>query len=364
MNIRNMIFKNLKNLVVNNTVVFVIIMLALVVSTVTVTYIVVKTDSNSDYVDNSQMDLDSIRLKSDEDIAVSDDIFKRISEHCKNDDRVLSCECNFNSEDGEMITCFVYNEQKLLHEQLDKMAFASGRALTDDEISGGKNVYVSVGLSYTAGEIDLDGVTYECVGRSSRNGETNGYIPQLSALNNKLVPVSYNILYDHDLSISEFGEIMGELEKEFPEFKVENQADFQNENYSRRLNKDNIFLLLVAFIAVIACAYIYTYILQKRLGEICIFKICGASRQQLVGMFTIEMCCILLLQYVLSFAVVKFILIPFIREYDFAFVYFFSAKHLIISYSLFTFITLIVFFPLLLRYCGKYAMTLKQERKG
>ena len=41
-----------------------------------------------------------------------------------------------------------------------------------------------------------------------------------------------------------------------------------------------------------------------------------------MGMFTLEMCCILLLQYVLSFAVVKFILIPFIREYDFAFVYF------------------------------------------
>ena len=364
MNIRDMIFKNLKNLVVNNKVVFIIMTLALVVSTVTVTYIVVKTDSNSDYVDNSQMALDSIRLKSDEGIAITDDIAKRLSEHCEKDDMILECTCNFYSEDEAMLTCFVYNEEQLLHEQLDKMAFASGRALTDDEISGGENVYVSVGLSYTAGEINLDGVTYECVGRSSRNGETNGYIPKLSALKNKLVPVSYNILYDHDLSISEFGKIMGDLEKEFPEFKVENQADFQNENYSRRLNKDNVYLLLVAFIAIIACAYIYTYILQQRLGEICIFKICGASRRQLAGMFTVEMCCILLLQYVLSFSVVKFILIPFIREYDFAFVYFFSAKHLIISYSLFTFITLIVFLPLLLRYCGKNAMALKQERKG
>lgn len=364
MSIRDMIFKNLKNLVVNNKIVFIIMTLALVVSTVTVTYIVVKTDSNSDYLDNNKMDLNAVRLKSDENIAVSDDVFKRISEHCDKDDMILSCECNFNSEDGEMVTCFVYNEQEQLHEQLEKMTIVNGRALTDDEISGGENVYVSVGLSYTAGEIILDGVTYKCVGRSSRNGETNGYIPQLSALKNKLVPVSYNILYDHDLSISEFGEIMGELEKEFPEFKVENQADFQNENYPRRLNSDNIYLLLVALIAVIACAYIYTYILQHRLGEICIFKICGASRRQLVGFFTIEMCCILLLQYIISYAVFRLMLIPFVREYDFAFVYAFSVKHLLISYLIFTVVSLIVFFPSLFRYCGKNAIALRQERKG
>ena len=66
MNTLSIVIKNLKNFIIKHTVVFIIMFIALIISTITILYVVVKLDCLSDKFSAGDLSLNKIDLKNNE----------------------------------------------------------------------------------------------------------------------------------------------------------------------------------------------------------------------------------------------------------------------------------------------------------
>lgn len=363
MNTLSIVIKNLKNFISKHTVVFIIMFTALTVSTITILYVTVKLDTLSDGLSAGDLDLNQIKLTNTESMLAIDDISDRLQSYYENNSSVLCVQGCIDTPDG-YLTCFITDEKENLTDFAQKYEPISGSFFTNEDIENGSNVMVSVGIGAELKSIKLDEAEIQIIGNYAPDRISNGYIPKNTLINNYIIPDEYKIIYNEELSVSQAKEDKEQLEKLFPELKIETRMDYVLEEAPLMLDFENICLILMAVVAIISCAYLYAYVIQMRTNEIYIFKLCGASAISLMGIFLCELMLLLMLQFAIAFVVFRLCLMRLLEQYDFAFTYGYSWTHILIAFAIIIGLSLIIFLPVLTYYCRKTAVEIRQRQKG
>ncbi|WP_124098235.1 FtsX-like permease family protein [Ruminococcus sp. Marseille-P6503] len=363
MNTLSIVAKNLKNFISKHTLVFIIMLAALTVSTITILYVTVKLDTLSDGLSAGDLELDQIRLKNTESLLAIDDISDRLQSYYENNSSVLCVQGCIDTSDA-YVTCFITDEKKNLADFSEKYKPISGSFFSDEDIENGNNVMVSVGIGTELKSVSLGDEEIKITGSYAPDGISNGYIPKNTVVNNGIIPDEYKIIYSDELSVRQAKEYKGQLEELFPEFEIETRMDYVLKEAPLMLDFENVCLILMAVVAVISCAYLYAYVIQMRINEIYIFKLCGASAARLARIFLCELLLLLMLQFFTAFIIFRLCLINILKKYDFAFTYGYSWIHTVITFGIIIALSLMVFAPVLIYYCRKNAVEIRQQQKG
>lgn len=362
MNILQIAFKNLKSFILNYTLIFVILLLSLTVSSITLIYVGVKIDYHTDVISDGDLFLDRIYLRNDQSNLSINDVAQRLNDYSKNNKSVKYAygSCEGSDYMGVIIT----DEDKNFNDFNKSTKPMKGRFFKDNEILNGDNVCVTVGLGTEIDTVKIGENNFKVIGSYTSNGISNGYIPLNSAIKNNLIPSSYLVLYKNELSVAELKDYSKELSQLFPELKVETLMDYYSENAPVEISFENICMIAMTFVSILSCAYMYIYIIQKRVKQMYIFKICGSTSKKLTSIFICELLIILVIQLILSLIGFKMLLMPALNKYDTAFTYGFSLKYVLFAFVITVFVALIIFGILLSHYCRKNAIELKSSRKG
>lgn len=363
MNTLSIVIKNFKNFISKHTTVFIIMLAALTVSTITILYVAVKLDTLSDGLSAGDLDLNQIKLKNTESLLAIDDISDRLQSYYENNGSVLCVHGCIDTPDA-YVTCFITDEKENLEDFADRYKPISGKFFSDEDLENGNNVMVSVGIGAELESIKLGDAEIQIIGNYAPDGISNGYIPKNTLINNYIIPDEYKIVYNEELSARQAKEYKGQLEELFPEFEIETRMDYVLNEAPLMLDFENICLMLMAVVAVISCAYLYAYVIQMRINQIYIFKLCGASAIKLVRIFLCELLLLLTIQFFLAFIIFKLCLVQVLEKYDFAFTYGYSWTHIVIAFAIIIALSLIVFLPVLIYYCRKNAVEIRQRQKG
>lgn len=363
MNTLSIVIKNLKNFIIKHTVVFIIMFIALIISTITILYVVVKLDCLSDKFSAGDLSLNKIDLKNNECQLAIDDISDRFQSYYENNSSV-NYVCGYLDSDEGYMGFFITDEKENLKKFSEQYKPMKGRFFSDDEIENGDEVMIIVGIGTELKSMTYDNTNFKVIGSYAPNNMANGYLTQKSLIKNNIIPTTYSIVFDKELSVQEIKEYKKELEELFPEFKIETTMDYISENAPVMLDFENICLLLMVIAAIISCAYLYSFILQMRVNKIYIFKLCGASPGNLMKIFFSEMIALLIMQFGVAFIIFRVILINVLKKYDVAFYYGYSRIHVIIAFLIIFVLCLLIFIPVLFYYCKKNAIQIKQKMKG
>lgn len=359
MNILSIVSKNIKNFITKNAVVFGIMFTALVVSTVTILYVIVKLDTLSDKASAGNMTLDQISLNNKSQMSI-DDISDRLQSYYEDNNSVTDI-CGLIEGDKCYVSCFITDEKKNLENFSQQSKPLDGKFFSDKDIEDGNDVMITVGMGVGLKSNKIGDTEIKVIGNFGTNHRANGYIPQKTVIKNNIIPESYKITYDHDLTTKQTKDYKAELEELFPEMKVETEMDQMLENGPLLLEFDNICLIVMAIVAVISCAYLYSYIIHMRTKEIYVFKICGSSPWRLVSIFLCELSFILIAQFIVAYLIFRLVIMQILKNYDFAFTYGYSWVHTALTFVIITVLSLVVFLPVLLYYCKKNAIEIKQK---
>lgn len=352
MNTLSIVIKNLKNFIIKHTVVFIIMFIALIISTITILYVVVKLDCLSDKFSAGDLSLNKIDLKNNECQLAIDDISDRFQSYYENNSSV-NYVCGYLDSDEGYMGFFITDEKENLKKFSEQYKPMKGRFFSDDEIENGDEVMIIVGIGTELKSMTYDNTNFKVIGSYAPNNMANGYLTQKSLIKNNIIPTTYSIVFDKELSV-----------QEIKEFKIETTMDYISENAPVMLDFENICLLLMVIAAIISCAYLYSFILQMRVNKIYIFKLCGASPGNLMKIFVSEMIALLIMQFGVAFIIFRVILINVLKKYDVAFYYGYSRIHVIIAFLIIFVLCLLIFIPVLFYYCKKNAIQIKQKMKG
>lgn len=144
---------------------------------------------------------------------------------------------------------------------------------------------------------------------------------------------------------SQYNEIKEALEKNFPNVVEVQDLDIPEiENYYF-YNTIIMISVLIAVLAAINFAFLYKYILSKRIKALAVLRICGCTKQQALGMFIGE--CMIIVVPVLALTTLAYdkLLLPKLGQYFEYIKSVYSPKlYLLISaiYIIITFIVLLV----------------------
>lgn len=361
--ILNLSFKNLIIFMKRYTVLFIITMISLVLSTLTMMYVVVKLDCLSDNLSRGDLSMNCIKLNNSEAMLPIQDISDRLISYKKGSEQVDSVLGMIRSENISA-ACIIDDEANHLKKYAEQNLLLSGRAFNDDELVNGSNVMITVGSRAEVDyQIDLNGCQYTVVGSMSGNKLTNAYVPIRSCISNNIVPFEYKIVYTEDMSVDTIKENIAELKKLFPEMKVETVMDYYREKGILSFDFENTFLIIMAIVSLTSCAFLYSYIIDKRVKDIYIYKICGAAKSKLLCIALAELVCILIMQLIPALLLFLFVLIPVQKKYDVVFYYGYSYYHILTAVAIVIVCALIIYLPVLINTFRKSAVELKQSRK-
>lgn len=211
--------------------------------------------------------------------------------------------------------------------------------------------------------IRINDTEYNVIGELSKNGITNAYIPMNSAIHSELIPSGYKIIYKKALTPDEMKANARSLKKTFSKMKVTDAISVYQQNGSLYLSSENLILILMAAVSVISCAYIYSYIISKRVNDIYAFKICGARTTTLVAISIAELMMIFIIQFIMAILVFLTVMFPLIKRNDVIFSYGFSVAHIAVSAAIILIQIILTFLPYLIFTYRKSVIELKQKRK-
>lgn len=356
-------YKNLKNFAFKHTLIFLITMISLLLSAVTAVYVTVKLDSLSDYADNTDLELDYIRLENTDSRIPLDQMLDRAAEHCSTN-KDIACFVAVFETDGLDATCVMAGEKDYYDNYKQMNLLNRGRFFEDNELENGDDVVLAVMINEAdnrATQTIIEGHEYTTVGYLRTDGRTNKYIPLKSALKYNFIPVKYEIYYTEKFDLSGMLRALDDTKKSFPEFKVTNTIE-DIDNAGFRFDLKNSMLILMAIVSLVSCAYMYSYILSMRIRQIYIFKICGASPKQLVGISLAEMFFIMLIQFIPAALISRFVIFELLKDNDYMFCYVFSFGHILFACGIICLCALLIYLPMLFKTFCKTAVQLRQER--
>lgn len=363
MNVIIISLKNLRQLISKHLIVLVIMIIALSVSTVTFLYVTVKLDSYSDNISENDLNLSQIYLDDTKKSLDVDEVKAKLSDYCKNNDKVDYAYAFVESDEINSI-CVLYNEKSVLNNFSKNNKAIEGRFFTEEEIENGENVIISVGMGTDKKSVIIDDIEYDVIGCYGKNGITNGYIPLNTVLNNGIYPLRYVIQYKDKLSISQIKLNKTELQNILPQVKIMTNLDHYAEEAPLSLDFENVCLVLMAMVSILSCVFLYLFLIQMRINQMNIFKICGATTFQLLKIYVFELLILLATQFLFAFVIFRLVLVSALKKYDIAFMYSYSFRQMLFTMLVITAVALLIFTPLIIFYCKKNAVEMKAYQKG
>lgn len=356
--------RNFKNFAAKHTLIFFITMISLLLSTVTAIYVTVKLDGLSDYADNADLDLNYIRLENEDSSIPLDEMIDKADKYCS-EHNDIACFVAVFETDGLDATSVIAREKQYYENCKEMNLLNRGRYFEDSELENGDDVVLAVMINEAdkrATTTVIDGHEYTTVGYLRTDKVTNKYIPLNSALKYDLMPINYEIYYKDELDLSGMLNALDETKESFPEFNITNTIE-DIDNAGIHLDLKNSMLILMAIISLISCAYMYSYILGMRLKQVYIFKICGASPSELIGISLTEIFVIMLIQFIPAALISRFVIYELLKENDYMFCYTFSLSHILFACGIICFCAVFIYLPMLFKTFKKTAVQLRQERK-
>lgn len=363
-----MLFKiSIKNIILSfkkNKLLMIMMMLAFVVSLITLIYVIVKLDCGCDILDNSKFKLSRITLDNRQTNYSIDELISYANKYnCNYKDYKVKKFYGYIQSPDIDLACVISNEQKYFDDIRKSKTAYKGRMLTSDEISNGSNVFVTCNYFLNSDSINIDGHKLSLVGCMPENDISNGFIPLNTVKKNQFELFRFCIEYNKDINLNDFKSLKKDIEKAFPDMDAKNSMEIFSTGGNESLNFDNLCLILMSVVSVFACGYMYVYIIQRRIRQIKIMKICGATPFDNLAIMMGEVIIIAVSQIVFSFLIFRFVLVNFLDKYDVCFSYGWSIKHILLGSSIMLGLMLLIFIPSLFFFCRMNPIKLKKYEK-
>lgn len=361
--------KNIKSFANKYTSVFVILIIGFVLSSITLIYVTVKLDSKSGDISSADVSLNVISLDNEETKISVNNIKDAIIKYCKNDSMVNYAYCEFSNSTGKSTystAAIITDENNYMKNFNNKSQPLTGEMLSEDDLKNGNQVGVIVSQMNDDKCIQVDGHAFKNKGSVIRSEHTpiHFYIPLKSVEKLNLIPNNYCIVYKKNLNLNEIYDTKKELKESFPDFKIKNEMDNYHEDSLFSIDKTDIYMLIMSAVAILSVAYLYTYIIRKRINQIYIFKISGASSFDIYKILFSETMILLLFQDLISIIIFRFVLIPIINKHDIVFAYCWSWYHVAFAFLALFILTVFIFTPIMLFFSTKNAVRIKDYDKG
>ncbi len=190
--------------------------------------------------------------------------------------------------------------------------------------SGAKQVLAVFNLDNNAAKNDIigtqtkiNGEEYTVIGTSV---ESYPVIPYASLKNNDKI-FQIRLVMKYDLSNTETSHLIDDLYKSFGDIGIEKPPAYSAKTYSSAVSYISVFGIIVV-IALLNIAYLYAYIMNRRLREIAILRICGCSFAETVRRCIAEVVIISIFSYLIALLLHLTVMMPLViavtptQQYD------------------------------------------------
>ena len=162
-----------------------------------------------------------------------------------------------------------------------------------------------------------NGEEYTVIGTSV---ESYPVISYASLKNNDKI-FQIRLVMKYDLSNTETSHLIDDLYKNFGDIGIEKPPAYSAKTYSSAVSYISVFGIIVV-IALLNIAYLYAYIMNRRLREIAILRICGCSFAETVRRCIAEVVIISIFSYLIALLLHLTVMMPLViavtptQQYD------------------------------------------------
>lgn len=362
-------FKNMIVFIKNNVFAFAVLMIGLVVSAITLLYLSVRIDYYEAVRNSSTLDFSQVFIENNVSATVSE-LRDQLLEYQNKNSNITQIYCKVPVYSAgineEYFICDLTKDNIILNQAKNNNDMESGTFFSDDDLTNGNNVCVLSGVyDFKSKTVDCGSFELDVIGNLNQSSVDKGYIPYETLAKNNYIPDKVYLSFgDKDLAVVLMKNYVSDMEKEFPDWVVQTNVDDLASDKSDIFTSENKAMIAMILVAVFNVAYLYIFVLQKRLKTIYIYKITGATNAKIFRIFSIEFFYLLIVQMVVSISVFKFIVVPIISKYDLVFGYGVSIKHYIFACAVMLILCILFVFPPMLFYIRKNAIEIKQYIKG
>ncbi|MFT3951870.1 MAG: hypothetical protein QM689_08015 [Oscillospiraceae bacterium] len=336
-------YTNLRAFIQKNTTIFVILFSSLVFTTMILIYISVKLDYNAASAIAAMSDFSIVHIDNNG-MLTPEEVKSRFEGYLpgKNEDAsayaVVKGEYDGDgyslSESGRteaQAKVLLAGEAEYLRDAQSEFGVADGHFFTDEELQSGAAICMLSSVEKAAGRFNCGGVKLTVVGAYNNSISSLMYkviIPYQTMIANGLIPDEYIMDYhDKDITVTQLRAYVKELQDLFPELGVQTEIDLEAKNKSDRIDFQTLAMLFMLLIAIFNVAYLYMFVLQKRVKNILVLKLSGIRGAGIVRIFFGELVMILLAQMLCASVLFRLAVYPVIQKYDVAFGYGIGMRH-------------------------------------
>lgn len=226
-------------------------------------------------------------------------------------------EVRFRIDNGKILPCEIFREN------LESQGILlSGRYFTDEQEMNGENVALISDDRHNAVScaeklmIDEDtiffmGKEYKIIGKT----KIFKVLVPFNTLDDD-IPIKELIFNFSDvMTRSQYNEIKEKIQKNFGEIADIPELDIPEAESYYYYNTIIIIAVLIAVFAAINFAFLYKYILSKRIKSLAVFRICGCTRGKALRIFLSECMVITIPCFIFATLLYALLLLPFFSEY-------------------------------------------------
>ncbi len=355
------IAKNLRCLVTDNKLIFALISVSLIISVMTLLYVTVEVQYNSAGEISAESNFSFVGiLPQDDDM---DTLSKQLDDFCKNHDAVKYHYVSYNCGGEKLafsLAAFFKDED--LQKYIDSQQYIT-KKVTADELISGNAVLMKDNAVDLSGELSLNSVPLNIAAAYSDSSLpfADGVIPLQTALQTGAEPVAYIVSLESDTSGEILRKYRDDLVDIFGSERVLTEADSAVlADSAEGFNGENITLIVMAAAAFVNIVFLFMYTIKKRIRNILVYKLCGATSSQISYIIYLEMLAVIAAHIIVAFLVFRLGLFNIIKRYDTAFAYGLSPEHYLFTAFAAILIETIFVYPTILKYAKTDAIKLKR----
>lgn len=361
MNICGNALRNLKVFIKTNNIAFVILVIGMITSVITFVYTFVRIDYYNAITSTAETDLSEIVMSKDTDITLSPEISERLAVYCSNNDFVkyvyanISVTGNEDFDEYSYLICDLSDNNNYFADLLNTNIMYSGKWFSNDELKESSPVCVLSGMNYSEiSEVFCGSTELNVVGIMNESSPTCGYVP-LSTVEKNNIPVSYITFKtaSSNMTYAMLEAFVNDISDSFPEFKVQSELSKKADDKAGVFDSENTAMLCMGIIASVNVAYLYIYVLKRKLKIIYVYKLSGVKNSTILAVFIAEFMMIIISAFLAAVLLFQFCIYPVISERDIAFALGLSLKHYVASALSMLIIFMITVCPVAVYYIKK-----------
>lgn len=333
------IAKNIRCLVTKNKLIFGIISISLIISVMTLLYVSVKIEYNAFIEEASELNYTFIGIYNNgESVSSAEETLSAFAERHSGVNysfMLFQCDKTFElyGRSGSLYLAAFFNKDDL-QRYMNDLVFDTGKELTANDLTDISGAVLLSDYS-SANEVSMNDIPLTIVGKYS-----GGYLPSAdgivaleSAISADAEPIYYVVQLDKSLTGDTIRKYNDDLSRAFDGAKVINNIDVLSplEGMIIGMTRENITLLIMAIAAFVNIVFLYMFLIKKRIRQVFVYKLCGATSDKITSILYTEMAIVVLFHVIIAFLVFRFGLFQLIKKYDIAFAYGLSLRHYLIS---------------------------------